>query len=117
MATTASDPLCAITAAVEDGYLAKEIEMLFDDLMEDLGEYLDGINTTGRFATIEKLDQVVDPRIRLTGINGTPEHQIPIPLGSRDALKLIEAAHQAPFGKGEETIVDTSVRKYVVTTT
>lgn len=105
-----------MAAAVEDEYLAKEIEMLSDDLMEDLREYLDGINTTGRFATIKKLDQVVDPQVRLKGTDDTPEHEISVPLGSRDALKLIEAAHQAPFGRGEETIVDTSVRKYVIMT-
>lgn len=54
MATTASDTPCTMAAKVEDEYLAKEIEMLPDDLMEDLREYLDGINTTGRIATDQK---------------------------------------------------------------
>ncbi|KAH0368264.1 hypothetical protein KCU65_g4169, partial [Aureobasidium melanogenum] len=110
MATAVSDPPSAMAAAVEDEYLAKEMEELSDYLIEDLREYLDGINTTGRFATMKKLDHVIDPQVRLLGANNTPEHEISIPLGSRDALKLIEAAHQAPFGRGEETIVDTSVR-------
>lgn len=114
MATAASGPSHAMAAAVEDEYLAREMEELSDFLIEDLREYLDGINTTGRFATMKKLDQVVDPQVRLIGTNDTPEHEIPIPLGSRDALKLIEAAYQAPFGRREETIVDMSVRKYEV---
>ena len=46
-------------------------------------------------------------------MEGAPDQEIATPLGSRDASKLIEAAHQAPFGRGEETIVDTSVRKYL----
>ena len=31
-------------------------------------------------------------------------------MGPNDAQKIIQAAHQAPFGRGEETIVDTSIR-------
>ncbi|TVY39810.1 hypothetical protein LSUB1_G005264 [Lachnellula subtilissima] len=34
-----------------------------------------------------------------------------LPLSDRDAEAIIAASHQAPFGKGEETLVDTSVRK------
>lgn len=43
-----------MAAKVQDEYLVKEIEMLSDDLMKNLHEYLDGINTTGRIATNQK---------------------------------------------------------------
>lgn len=35
---------------------------------------------------------------------------IPLPLQARDASLLIAQARQAPFGKGEQTLVDTNVR-------
>ncbi|KAI4743900.1 hypothetical protein E4T50_05727 [Aureobasidium sp. EXF-12298] len=97
-------------ATLQDNDHAKDVEVAWDDVREELHQYLDEIKGTGRFATMRRLDQIVDPQVRLLGIDDTPGHGISIPLGSRDALKLIEAAHQAPFGKGEETIVDTSVR-------
>lgn len=33
-----------------------------------------------------------------------------LPLGERDAQAIISRATQAPFGKGEDTVVDTKVR-------
>lgn len=50
------------------------------------------------------------PRVRLLGDGPSQGHDIGIPLNSADAGKIISAAHQAPFGKGTETIIDTSVR-------
>ncbi|KAG9518309.1 hypothetical protein KCV07_g5717, partial [Aureobasidium melanogenum] len=93
MAATIGEPPKAM-ATLQDNDHAKDVEVAWDDVREEL----------------YRLDQIVDPQVRLLGIDDTPGHDISIPLGSRDALKLIEAAHQAPFGKGEETIVDTSVR-------
>lgn len=100
-------------ATTEDERLAKEITMLSDDLTDDLYRYLDEISTTGDFVTFKKLDKFVDPKIRLIGTGDDSEHDIPIPLGTRDALKLIEAAQLAPSGDGGEVITDTSVGKYV----
>ncbi|KAG9595558.1 hypothetical protein KCU77_g4325, partial [Aureobasidium melanogenum] len=89
MAATIRKPPEAM-AVFQDNIHAKDVEVVWDDVREDLHQYLDGIKGTGRFATMRRLDQIVDPQ------------KLPI--------KLIEVAHQAPFGKGEETIVDTSVR-------
>ncbi|TIA52683.1 hypothetical protein D6C79_01885 [Aureobasidium pullulans] len=108
MAATASDPPAMPVAG--DDYLAKEIEMLSTDLREEFRTYLDEITAAGQFATMRKLETIVKPEVKLLGIEGAPDQEIATPLGSRDASKLIEAAHQAPFGRGEETIVDTSVR-------
>ena len=35
---------------------------------------------------------------------------MPLPLSPRDARDITKLCHQAPFGKGSETVVDTSVR-------
>ncbi|THX79990.1 hypothetical protein D6D04_04863 [Aureobasidium pullulans] len=108
MAATASNPPAMPVAG--DDYLAKEIEMLSTDLREEFRTYLDEITAAGQFATMRKLETIVKPEVKLLGMEGAPDQEIATPLGSRDASKLIEAAHQAPFGRGEETIVDTSVR-------
>ncbi|THY89047.1 hypothetical protein D6C92_07375 [Aureobasidium pullulans] len=108
MAATASNPPAMPVAG--DDYLAKEIEMLSTDLREEFRTYLDEITAAGQFATMRKLETIVKPEVKLLGMEGAPDREIATPLGSRDASKLIEAAHQAPFGRGEETIVDTSVR-------
>jgi hypothetical protein len=112
MATVVSEPPNAMATA-EDVYLAKEIEILSDDLSTDLQKYLDEISTAGNFATIKKLAQSVDPQVRLTGTDDIPGYDISIPLGSRDALKLIQAAQLASSADGEEVITDTSNGKYV----
>ncbi|TIA20370.1 hypothetical protein D6C80_02455 [Aureobasidium pullulans] len=109
MAATASNPPAMPVAG--DDYLAKEIEMLSTDLREEFRTYLDEITAAGQFATMRKLETIVKPEVKLLGMEGAPDREIATPLGSRDASKPIEAAHQAPFGRGEETIVDTSVRK------
>lgn len=88
--------------------------MLSDDLLDDLHKYLDDINTAGRVATIGKLDKFVDPQVRLTGTGDSSGHEIPVPLGPRDALKLIEAAQLALPREGEEIVADASVVQYVI---
>jgi hypothetical protein len=113
MATAVSE-LPNVMATAEYEHLEKQIEMLSEHLTDDLQNYLDNIGTTGRFATIKKLDKSVDPQVRLTGTDDVPGDEISIPLGSIDALKLIQAAQLAPSGVGEETVVDSSVGKYVI---
>lgn len=44
-------------------------------------------------------------------INSAPDVILGLPLGESHVKSIIESATQAPFGRGEETIVDTSVRK------
>lgn len=66
---------------------------------------LDSIQSSGKFAAFEQLDSFVDPEIFVPSIGS-----IPLPLQEETARSLIQTCHQAPFGKGEETIYDTSVR-------
>ena len=87
-----------------------EVDALMGTPDDEMCGYLDDITAFGQFATIRKLNSFIDPQIRLPPTDTSPELQIAVPLGSQDASRLIKVAHQAPFGKGEETIVDTNIR-------
>jgi hypothetical protein len=63
MASAVSEPPNTM-ATTEDVYLAKEIEMLSDDLSIDMQKYLDEISAAGNFATRKKLSRLHLPRER-----------------------------------------------------
>ena len=44
-------------------------------------------------------------------ISSTPDAILGLPLGESQVKSIIDSATRAPFGRGEETIVDTSVRR------
>ncbi|WEW59015.1 hypothetical protein PRK78_004483 [Emydomyces testavorans] len=67
---------------------------------------LDGIDIEGNFACFNSLPGTINPGLFVNHI-GT----IGLPLNSRDAAAIIEVCHRSPFGKGSQTLVDTSVRK------
>jgi hypothetical protein len=71
----------------------------------DLLKTLESIQTSGSFAFSSKLTQPPPCDISVPGIG-----RIRMPLEAAQAQELIGLARQAPYGKGEETIVDTSVR-------
>jgi uncharacterized ferredoxin-like protein len=75
-------------------------------LRAELEECLSDIQSSGSFAVFGRLKNPPNPGLYLK--KGGP---ISLPLSDRDAEVIIAASHAAPFGKGEETIVDTSVRK------
>lgn len=66
---------------------------------------LDEIQSPGTFASCNKLP-AFDPQINVYGVG-----RIELPLNACQAQDMIKAAHRAPYGRGSETIVDTSVRK------
>jgi hypothetical protein len=74
------------------------------DLKMDVCECLDSVESLGTFASFSPLEGFIDPQVY---IDGQP---ISLPLSEDDAQRIIQASHKAPFGKGSETIVDTSVR-------
>jgi hypothetical protein len=76
------------------------------ELCEDLNECLSNVQSDGSFALFEHLSNPPNPGICLK--NG---ELIGLPLSNRDAQIIVAASHAAPFGKGEETLVDSSVRK------
>jgi hypothetical protein len=75
-------------------------------LRADLEECLTIIASQGTFAFFEGFDVAPNPGIQLNngGIVG-------LPLSDRDAQSIVMASHKAPYGKGERTIMDDSVRK------
>lgn len=105
MATVASSSEKVAVANERDVY------GLSGDIKKDLLNYLDNIASSGDFATMKSFSKLpVNPEIRLLGDGNQEEVEIGIPLGLQDAQKLIDVTRQAPFGKGEQTIVDISFR-------
>ncbi|KAH9987115.1 hypothetical protein F4779DRAFT_611535 [Xylariaceae sp. FL0662B] len=79
--------------------------LAFEELKDKLLKCLDEIETTGDFANVKRYKSFVNPGLTIG------ETLIPLPLVPRDAETIKSVCRQAPFGKGEETLVDTSVRK------
>lgn len=73
---------------------------------EDVLEALNNIQTSGSFAASAALDQPPPCDISVPGIDGA----LRMPLDEAQARELIAKAHQAPYGKGEKTLIDRSVR-------
>lgn len=65
---------------------------------------LDQINSTGSFASARALPSM-DPCLVVGDIG-----KIDLPLQEHQARQIIDKCRQAPYGKGDQTIVDTSVR-------
>ncbi|RYP79365.1 hypothetical protein DL769_002989 [Monosporascus sp. CRB-8-3] len=80
-------------------------EYTYTTWKEDLGTCLDAIETAGDFAACKRYSAFVNPGLEVAG---TP---IPLPLTARDAQAIRGACRPAPYGKGEATLVDESVRK------
>ena len=76
------------------------------DFQNDLEDVLKGdFDFKGKFAVSHTFASTPLPGLHIQGI-GT----IGFPLSDRDAKLIETAATQAPFGKGTETVVDTTVR-------
>ena len=76
------------------------------DVKNALLECIENLETGENFASFGKLTGFVDPELFVPGVG-----PVALPLIEEKARALIQQCHQAPFGKGEQTIVDTSVRK------
>ncbi|KAL0064875.1 hypothetical protein AAF712_008128 [Marasmius tenuissimus] len=88
----------------EDGF--PMIEDPSENILEDFEEALSGdLDFQGTFAFSKTYDDAPNPALCLEGL-GT----VGLPLSERDAKLVIENSIQAPFGKGERTVVDTEVR-------
>jgi hypothetical protein len=75
-------------------------------LTVDLLTCFSDLQSAGNFALFEPLPASIPPGLWIKGV-GT----IGLPLSERDAQAIIAAAHEAPYGKGSETLVDSNVRK------
>lgn len=74
---------------------------LHDHLLAALGT----VNRPGTFCLSGDLPLVM-PGLEVEGLG-----EVRLPLGQRQARQLIQRCHQAPYGKGTETLVDTDVRR------
>lgn len=70
----------------------------------ELTAFLNRINSAGDFAVLDCHPSFINPGIQING------HTISLPLAQGDAEVIKAVSRQAPFGKGDQTLVDTSVR-------
>ena len=75
-----------------------------EEVMQELQTLLDGLGESIEFATSGTLTPVL-PGLEVEGVGA-----IGTPISPSDAKRLIAHASQAPYGRGEKTVVDTSVR-------
>ncbi|KAM0558470.1 hypothetical protein ACHAPJ_004660 [Fusarium lateritium] len=78
------------------------------DFKQDLLEAITNIKSASKFAFSTKVD--TPPKLGDLGISVDGIGEISLPLGEPHARQIITKARQAPYGKGSDTIVDTSVR-------
>ena len=82
------------------------ISLNASELRAALDECLTNVESFGSFALFEHVSNPPNPGLYMKK-HGT----IGLPLSDGDANVIVTASHAAPFGKGSETIVDSSVRK------
>jgi predicted 2-oxoglutarate/Fe(II)-dependent dioxygenase YbiX len=75
------------------------------DLNAQLVSILSRVQRPGSFYATGKADLAM-PRIEVDGVGS-----IALPLLPQQISQLVQVAEQAPYGKGEKTLVDTTVRK------
>jgi len=89
-----------VAASADDMYFTCD-----EQVKVALESCLDSINSSdGSFTTSGRCDEI-SPGLTIDGL-GTFGH----PLSEAEIRRIIDTSRQAPFGKGSDTIVDTSVR-------
>ena len=73
-------------------------------LVSQLWKVLESLGESSQFCSSGSLAPVL-PGLEVEGIGN-----VGVPVSAADARRLVEQASQAPYGRGEETIVDTNVR-------
>ena len=79
---------------------------LFSDIKLRLRSSLSRMPTATSFASSGLCPLQENPAISVSGLGG-----IGLPLSERDAKLVSSISHQAPYGKGSNTIVDSAVRQ------
>src|SRR6185437_14854256 len=74
-------------------------------ILEKLDEALGRIDRPGTFCASGRVPAVL-PGLEVDGLG-----PVGLPLTAGAAKDLIKLSHQAPYGKGEQTLVDTNVRR------
>lgn len=105
-----NDPVKSEEAASDDNETDEEEEEEYcgDDPRGDILELLQEVESSGSFACWGKGNpEMCMPGLKINGI----EHTIGLPLSPDIAKKISSCCEQAPFGRGDKTVVDTSVRQ------
>lgn len=75
-------------------------------IKKDIFDAINEVEHTGDFAYSGNVPAVPNPGLFIKDVG-----QVGLPMSPRDAVAIIDVCHRSPFGKGTETLVDTSVRK------
>ncbi|KAL8848580.1 MAG: hypothetical protein Q9221_006413 [Calogaya cf. arnoldii] len=100
-ARSSSSPLDSNDHTQSSSTSTREIE----NIKEEIYNYLEAIGD-GFFATSGLLPMAVNPGLSLKGLG-----KVGLPLTERDARDIVNISREAPFGKGDQKLVDQSVRK------
>ena len=84
----------------------KDTQFSKKEIKESLEQILSEIQCSGSFLTSGSFKSGINP-----GLEVPSAGPIGLPLSVEAAKKIIQASHISPYGKGNETLVDESVRK------
>ncbi len=103
------DPATAATAATAEAPVSAAVAVLKPhQVMADVATSLNDLPPRGTFAAAGTLPRVVfsgRPKIGVEGIG-----MLTFPLSTRQAQAIISRSAMAPFGHGDKTVIDPSVR-------
>lgn len=71
-----------------------------------LRESVDAVHTSGSFAVSQVADAFPPPELQIDGVDA-----VQVPLSSAGVQTLLAVGEKAPFGKGQQTLYDDSIRK------
>lgn len=80
--------------------------LLWRKIKSGLQTSLDGLSTAMSFASSGLCPVVENPGLHIAGVGS-----VGLPLSERDARLILAVSHPALYGKGSDTIVDTTVRR------
>ncbi len=81
------------------------VQFEYNQNLKPLEDLLSGVERAGSFVTAGSLEPAL-PRIDVEGVG-----ILSFPVPEQQVSNLIEKAERAPYGRGEETILDTTIRK------
>jgi hypothetical protein len=90
----------------EDRSTSDSDDLYSSDIKTQIRSTLEDLVWVGSFASFGKINKFIDPQVFVDGLG-----RIQLPLTEESAQSLIRACHQSSFGKGDQTIIDTSVRR------
>lgn len=96
----------------ESSYISEEspsedgLDLTDEDFRQELQDCLDEMKHQGTFFSVNTTGLYTNPGLRIRQVGA-----IGLPLTARDAQAVAAVCKQSPFGKGDETLVDESVRK------